>query len=108
MRCLETRDVMDLDRLLWCQRCRAVARNRAGWWGWLGGVIFGACVAAYIRFVIQPSAMLIGGWVGTVLAATWLGQKAFKEIAYGVMRVRNSRAVEATPPEAPPPGSDEA
>lgn len=100
VRCLELRDVMELDRLLWCERCRRVARERAGWWGWIGGILFGAVLSLYIWLVIRP-VLLIGGWVGTVLAATWLGQKVAREFAYGIMRVRNARAVEATPPPLP-------
>lgn len=101
VRCLELRDVLELDRMLWCDACRHNARERAGWWGWLGGVLIGAGVALYIWLGIQPTA-LVGGWIGIVFAATWLGRKVVQEIAYGVMRVRNARAVEAIPPELPP------
>jgi len=99
IRCLELKDQMLLDRLLWCAECRARARNRAGWWGWLGGLIFGACVALYIWIVIRPTDLVIGGWVGTVIAAIWIGAKVAREISYGVMRFRNAHAVDATPPE---------
>ena len=99
IRCLESRDQMLLDRLLWCDECRARARNRAGWWGWLGGLVFGACVALYIWIFIRPTDLVIGGWVGTVIAAIWIGAKVAREIAYGAMRFRNARAVEARPPE---------
>jgi hypothetical protein len=34
-----------------------------------------------------------------VIAAVWIGSKVAREIAYGVMRFRNTRAVEARPPE---------
>ena len=88
IRCLEVYDIMYLDRLLWCERCRREARERAAWWGWVGGIAFGA-------------------WLGTIAAAVWLGQKVAREFVYGMMRFRNRRAVEARPPEMPPPrGSD--
>lgn len=98
VRCLEVRDQMLLDRLLWCDRCRKRARERAGWYGWGGGIAFGAAVAAYVWIVIQPTDLVIGGWFGTVAAAIWIGSKVCRELAYGVMRFRNARAVEATPP----------
>ena len=46
VRCLEVHDQMYLDRLLWCDRCRSLAKNRAGWWGWVIGLIFGALEAS--------------------------------------------------------------
>lgn len=102
VRCLEVRDLMHLDRLLWCNECRRDARNRAGWWGWLGGVLFGAAIALYIWLGIGATEMLLGAWVGTVAAAIWLGQKVAREVAYGLMRFQNRRAVEAKPPDGPP------
>lgn len=104
VRCLETRDQAELDRLLWCVRCRALARNRASWLGWLGGLLFGAGVAAYIWTVIQPTDLVIGGWIATVVAAVWIGSKIARELAYGAMRIRNAKAVEAEPPAAPGQG----
>lgn len=98
IRCLQVKDVMELDRLLWCQRCRALARNRAAWWGWLLGMAFAGCVAAYIWLVIRPTDLVIGGWIGTVVAAAWVGSKVGREIVYGAMRFRNRRAVDAVPP----------
>lgn len=100
MRCLEVYDQMFLDRILWCDDCRRRARNRAGWWGWLGGLCFGLGVAAYVWLIIRPTDLVISGWVGTVVAAIWIGQKVARELAYGVMRFRNSRAVDAVPPTA--------
>jgi hypothetical protein len=100
VRCLEVKDQMDLDRLLWCDNCRARARNRAGWWGWLGGGLFGAGVALYVWAFIRPTDLVIGGWIGTVVAAVWIGAKVAREIVYGAMRYRNAHAVDAMPPDA--------
>lgn len=105
MRCLEVKSVMELDRLLWCERCRRTARDRAGWWGWLFGVILAAGVAAYIWLVIRPTDVIIGGWIACVLTTAWLGSKLGREVAYGVMRFGNSRPGDAAPP--PDEGSDE-
>lgn len=105
VRCLEVKDPMELDRMLWCDACRARARERASWWGWLGGVAFGAAVAAYIWGFIRPTDLVIGGWVGTVVAATWIGSKISREIIYGAMRFRNAHAAEAVPPGTEPPGA---
>jgi len=88
---------MNVDRLLWCDRCQARARDRASWWGSLGGVIFGAGVALYIWAIVRPTDLVIGGWVGTVVAAVWIGAKVARELVYGAMRLRNTPAVEATP-----------
>ena len=85
-RCGEVRDAMEVDRLLWCQRCRLRARNEAGWWGWAIGLGFGAAVAGYVWLVIRPTDLVIGGWIATVVAAVWIGAKIGREAAYGVMR----------------------
>ena len=87
---------MDLDRLLWCERCRLNSRNAAGWWGWGIGLVFGAVVAGYIFLIIRPSDFVIGGWIATVVAATWIGSKVGREIAYGVLRARRGGDGEAT------------
>lgn len=102
VRCLEVKDVMDVDRLLWCEPCRFRARNRAAWWGWLGGLVFGALVAAYVWGVIRPTDLVLSGWIATVVAAVWIGQKLFREMAYGAMRFRNARATDAVPPSVRP------
>ncbi len=99
VRCLEVYDQMVLDRMLWCENCRLKARNRAGWWGWAGGFAFALACAAYVWFVVQPTDLVIGGWLGTLVAAVWIGQKVAREIIYGGMRFKNARAVEAVPPE---------
>ena len=100
VRCLEEHDQMYLDRLLWCDRCRSLARNRAVSWGWVGGWIFGLFIAGYIWIFIRPTDLVIGGWFGTVAMAIWLGSRMFRELAYGVIRFMNARAVEASPPKA--------
>jgi hypothetical protein len=67
--------------------------------GWVGGAIFGAGVALYIWGVIQPTDLVVGGWIATVVAAVWIGSKVARELVYGVMRIRNVHAAEAMPPD---------
>lgn len=97
VRCLEVKELEDLDRLLWCDRCRRIARQRASRWGWLIGLAVAACVALYIWLVIHGSRALIGGWAAAAIAAAWLAAKVGRELVYGVMRYRNTPALEAPP-----------
>ena len=66
IRCLEVKDLMEMDRLLWCEECRHRARERAAWWGWLMGLVFAGFVAAYVFLVVRPSDLVIGGWIATI------------------------------------------
>ncbi len=98
VRCLEVHDSVELDRMLWCRDCRTSARNRASWWGWVGGIAFGALCGLYVWFAVRPTDLVIGGWLATLVAAVWIGQKVAREMIYGGMRFLNARAVEAVPP----------
>ena len=98
VRCLERKDVEEMDRLLWCEACRTSARQKAGVWGWGFGILLAALLSIWIWKVIQPSDLIIGGWIGTVAAALWIGARVAREVAYGVFRFQNRKAVEATPP----------
>lgn len=110
VRCLENRGRADVDRLLWCDSCREQARARAARTGWLVGGVLTAGLALWIWLGVQPSNLVIGGWIATVVAALWIGSKIAREIAYGVERYRNRRAVDAVPPSDPdeplPPPED--
>ena len=66
----------------------ARARAKAKRVGLIGGAAAAAGLASWIYFVQQPSAMLIGGWIGAVLATLWLGARAASEVCYGVLRAR--------------------
>ena len=48
-----------------------------------------AGLAAWIHFVQKPSAALLGGWIGVVLAAFWLCARAGTELCHGVLRFRH-------------------
>lgn len=78
----------NLDRHLWCERCVAGARERARRAGWICGAVLATALALWIYFVQQPSRMLIGGWLGAVLATFWLGGRAGMEVTYGILRFR--------------------
>ncbi len=100
VRCLQEKDLEGMDRLLWCEECQKAARKSATAWGWKGGAVLAAGLAAWIWLFIQPSDLVIGGWIATVVAALLIGSRVGREIAYGVMRFTNRKAVEAVPPEA--------
>lgn len=98
VRCLQEKDLDGMDRLLWCEGCREAARARAGVWGWGAGILLAALLALWIWLYIQPSDLVLGGWIATVVAALWVGARVSREIAYGVMRFQNHKAAEAMPP----------
>ncbi len=102
VRCLEKNERPDLDRLLWCEGCRAGARVRAGQWGWVAGMVLALLLSAWIWLVVQPN-LLIGAWVGTVAASLWVGAKVAREVIYGAMRLQNAPAVEVVPASERPP-----
>ena len=78
------------------QRCLFFVSNATYF---LSCLAFGACIAAFIWIGIQPSDLIVGAWAGTVVAAIWLGSKVSRELAYGVMRFRNTHAADAVPPD---------
>lgn len=78
----------ELDRHLWCERCIPAARERAKRVGWICGGVLAVALALWVYFVQQPSRMLIGGWLGAVLATLWLGGRAGMELTYGILRFR--------------------
>ena len=98
VRCLQEKDLDGMDRLLWCESCRMAARQRATVWGWGVGAAAALILALWIWLYIQPSDLVIGGWIATVVAALWVGSRVAREIAYGVMRFNNRKAAEAVPP----------
>ena len=79
----------ELDRILWCERCIAGAKAQAKRVGWLCGGVMAAGLAVWIHFVQKPSAALLGGWIGIVLAAFWLCARTGTEVCYGVLRLRH-------------------
>ncbi len=88
--CGDVRDSTDVDRMLWCEDCRAVARARAGRVGLYAGGVTAGALALWILLAVQPSRMIAGAWIASVVAAGWLGAKMGREIAYGVYRARDT------------------
>lgn len=102
MRCLEVVARDDVDRLLWCESCQALARRRAGRWGWIAGGVGAVGLALWIWLVIEPASdLIVGGWLGVVVGGAWITARMVREIGYGIQRFRNRRAQEAVPPTSP-------
>ena len=97
-RCLEIKPRRDLDRLLWCDPCCDTARRRAASTGWVIGTGVAVVVSLWIWLVIRPSDLVIGGWIGSVLAAFYVSARMAREILYGATRFANRPAPEAVPP----------
>lgn len=98
LRCLEVKDSAEMDRLLWCRECRAQARARASRRGWSVGLVASALLGVWIWFVVEPSSLVPGGWVATLVAAAWILSRVAREVFFGWERFRNRRALEARPP----------
>lgn len=108
VRCLEVKDSSEMDRLLWCRECRRAAQARATRRGWMVGIAGALLLAAWIWFAVDPTDLVPGGWLATVVAAAWIGARVAREVFFGIERFRNRRAVEAMPPVASAdPGSPE-
>lgn len=105
VRCLEVRETRELDRLLWCERCREESRRRANALGYGVGAVLAAVLALWIWLVVEPSDLVLGGWIATVVATLWVGARVSREVIYGIIRFRNRRAAQAVPPSAPPEDS---
>ena len=88
-KCDQPREASELDRLLWCEFCLAEARQQAGRVGWGVGAVVAGALALWIWLVQQPSDLVLGGWIATVIAALWLGARVGREVAFGVLRMRH-------------------
>lgn len=98
LRCLEVRDAAEMDRLLWCRECRMQARARASRRGWTVGLVASALLGVWIWVVVEPSSLVPGGWLATLVAAAWILSKVAREIFFGWERFQNRKALEARPP----------
>ncbi len=97
--CLQTKPRQDLDRLLWCDACVADARARALSRSWYFGFAVAVVLALWIWLYIQPSNLVIGGWIGTVVGAFYVSARVVREVLYTVARMRSGPALGAVPPE---------
>ncbi len=98
-RCRQTKPRQDLDRLLWCEACVAKAHARAVSQSWYVGLVVAVVLALWIWLYIQPSNLVIGGWIGTVVGALYVSSRVAREVIYAVARIRGGPDVEAVPPE---------
>ena len=96
--CLRTKPRQDLDRLLWCEACIASVQARAVSQSWFVGLAAAVALALWIWLYVQPSRLVIGGWIGTVAGAFYVTARVARELLYAVARVRG----EAADPEPPP------
>ena len=87
-RCFETKPRQDLDRLLWCETCIARVQARAARQSWYYGLVAAVLLALWIWLYIQPSNLVIGGWIGTVVGAFYVTARVVREVLYAVARVR--------------------
>ena len=90
--CLQTKPRQDLDRLLWCDACREAAQARAASRSWYVGLAVAVVLALWIWLYVQPD-LVIGGWIGTVLAAFYVSARAAREVLYTVARMRGGTAL---------------
>ncbi len=97
--CLQTKPRQDLDRLLWCDACVADTRARAASRSWYVGLAIAVVLALWIWLYIQPSNLVIGGWIGTVVGAFYVSARVVREVLYAGARLRSGPAVEVVPPE---------
>lgn len=97
--CLQTTPRQDLDRLLWCDTCIEAAQARASSRSWYFGLAVAAVLALWIWLYIQPSTLVIGGWIGTVVGAFYVSARVAREVLYTVTRLRSPPSVGAGPPE---------
>ncbi len=97
--CLQTAPRQDLDRRLWCDACREAAQARAASRSWYVGLAVAVVLVLWIWLYIQPSNLVIGGWIGTILGAFYVSARVTREVLYTVARMRSPPAVEAVPPE---------
>jgi hypothetical protein len=91
-RCLQTKPRQDLDRLLWCDVCKEGVRARVARQSWYYGVVAAVLLALWIWLYIQPSRLLIGGWIGTVVGAFYVTARVVREVLYATARIRSEAA----------------
>ena len=92
LRCLQTKPRQDLDRLLWCEACKDEVRARTARQSWYYGLVAAVLLALWIWLYVQPSNLVIGGWVGTVVGAFYVTARVVREVLYATARIRGEAA----------------
>lgn len=99
VRCLQPNARADLDRMLWCDACAEAVSKRATSRGWMIGLATAVILTLWIWLFVQPSNLVIGGWVGTVLAAFYVTARVAREVLLAAARMRNRPVDGAVPPQ---------
>ena len=99
VRCLQPNAREDLDRMLWCDACSEAVSKRATSRGWMIGLATAVLLTLWIWLFVQPSNLVIGGWVGTVLAAFYVTARVVREVLLAAARMRSRPADGAVPPQ---------
>lgn len=94
-RCTRERTADELDRILWCEDCVAAERRRAAWWGRGLALIAAALLALWIAVAIRPGDEFRILWAVLLIFAYYLFTRLARELAYGVIRVRDQPAARA-------------
>jgi apolipoprotein N-acyltransferase len=101
VRCLQTRDNRELDRLLWCEECVEAAKKRSMKRGWVAGGVLFVLALLWVVLWVQPDPDLIPTvWIALLAAVLYLGARFAREVFFGWERIANRPAVEAAPPES--------
>lgn len=107
VRCLEVQDMALIDRIFWCESCRARAMRRATRIGRVVAFTLTTLLILWIALVVQPARdLILSAWIVAIAAAFYLAMRISREVAYGAMRLMNRRAVEAVPPSQLPERED--
>ena len=85
--------------MLWCDACAEAVSKRATSRGWMIGLATAVILTLWIWLFVQPSNLVIGGWVGTVLAAFYVTARVAREVLLAAARIRNRPADGAVPPQ---------
>lgn len=82
----------DLDRMLWCEECVAAGRRRAAWWGRGLALVAAVLFALWIALEVRPGPDFRILWAVLLIFAYYLFARLARELAYGVIRVRDRRS----------------
>jgi len=85
--------------MLWCDACAEAVSKRATSRGWMIGLATAVILTLWIWLFVQPSNLVIGGWVGTVLAAFYVTARVAREVLLAAARMRNRPVDGAVPPQ---------
>jgi len=65
----------------------------------MSGLATAVILTLWIWLFVQPSNLIIGGWVGIVLAAFYVTARVAREVLLAAARMRNRPVDGAVPPQ---------